>query len=245
MKRWCVCRAAVKRCSTRMSIPRGISARRIRAIWRMRLPVIPRRNSDPICQELFREIDKDTVDFVPNYDNTLKEPTLLPTTFPSILVNSNVGIAVSMASNICPFISRNFATPPSYTYIYYARLQDTLLGPDFPGGGYLLHDQQALDTIYETGRGSVKIRGKYHYDKSQNCIEITQIPPTTTIEAIMDKMVDLIKQGKIRELSDMRDENRPVRLKNHPRSQTRGGPGQADEKAVSFHALAGFVLLQL
>ncbi len=162
---------------------------------------------DPICQELFREIDKDTVDFVPNYDNTLKEPTLLPTTFPSILVNSNVGIAVSMASNICPFNLKELCdTTIALLRDPDARLQDTLLGPDFPGGGYLLHDQQALDTIYETGRGSVKIRGKYHYDKSQNCIEITQIPPTTTIEAIMDKMVDLIKQGKIRELSDMRDE---------------------------------------
>ena len=162
---------------------------------------------DPICGEFFREIDKDTVDFAPNYDNTMKEPVLLPATFPSILVNSNVGIAVSMASNICPFNLKELCETtigllknPDYV------LEDTLLGPDFPGGGYLIHDAAALKQIFETGRGSIKVRGKYQYDKSLNCIEITQIPPTTTIEAIMDKIVDLIKQGKLREIADMRDE---------------------------------------
>ncbi len=162
---------------------------------------------DPLCQEFFREIDKDTVDFVPNYDNTTTEPTLLPTTFPSILVNSNVGIAVSMASNICPFHLKELCE----TTIALIRnpdhdLHETLLGPDFPGGGYLLADREALDQVYRTGRGGLKVRARYHYDKGDNCIEVTQIPSTTTIEAIMDKIVELIKQGKIREISDMRDE---------------------------------------
>lgn len=162
---------------------------------------------DPICAEFFRDIDKDTTDFVPNYDNTMLEPTLLPTTFPSILVNSNVGIAVSMASNICPFNLKELCeTTIGLIQDEQYDLHQTLLGPDFPGGGYIIHDKAALDQIYRTGRGSLKVRGKYQYDKAANCIEITQIPPTTTIEAIMDKVVDLIKQGKIKEIADMRDE---------------------------------------
>ncbi len=162
---------------------------------------------DPICAEFFRDIDKDTTDFVPNYDNTMLEPTLLPTTFPSILVNSNVGIAVSMASNICPFNLKELCeTTIGLVQDEQYDLHQTLLGPDFPGGGYIIHDKAALDQIYRTGRGSLKVRGKYQYDKAANCIEITQIPPTTTIEAIMDKVVDLIKQGKIKEIADMRDE---------------------------------------
>lgn len=162
---------------------------------------------DPICAEFFRDIDKDTTDFVPNYDNTMLEPTLLPTTFPSILVNSNVGIAVSMASNICPFNLKELCeTTIGLIKDEQYDLHQTLLGPDFPGGGYIIHDKAALDQIYRTGRGSLKVRGKYQYDKAANCIEITQIPPTTTIEAIMDKVVDLIKQGKIKEIADMRDE---------------------------------------
>ena len=162
---------------------------------------------DPICAEFFRDIDKDTTDFVPNYDNTMLEPTLLPTTFPSILVNSNVGIAVSMASNICPFNLKELCeTTIGLIQDEQYDLHQTLLGPDFPGGGYIIHDRAALDQIYRTGRGSLKVRGKYQYDKAANCIEITQIPPTTTIEAIMDKVVDLIKQGKIKEIADMRDE---------------------------------------
>lgn len=162
---------------------------------------------DLLCQEFFREIDKDTVDFIPNYDNTTTEPALLPTTFPSILVNSNVGIAFSMASNICPFnlkelceTTMGLIRDPDYD------LHETLLGPDFPGGGYLLFEKESLEQIYQTGRGSIKVRCKYNYDAAENCIEVTQIPPTTTIEAIMDKIVELIKQGKIKEISDMRDE---------------------------------------
>lgn len=162
---------------------------------------------DPICAEFFRDIDKDTVDFVPNYDNTMQEPTLLPTTFPSILVNSNVGIAVSMASCICPFNLKELCeTTIALMKDENCDLHETLLGPDFPGGGYILYDRAALEQIYSTGRGSLKVRGKYQFDKSLNCIEITQIPPTTTVEAIMDKVVDLIKQGKIKEIADMRDE---------------------------------------
>ncbi len=161
----------------------------------------------PICAELFRDMDKDTVDFVPNYDNTTTEPTLFPTTFPAILVNSNVGIAVSMASNICPFNLREICE----TTIAMLKnpdhdVMETLQGPDFPGGGFLIYDRDELQKVADTGRGSFKIRSKYSYDASQNCIEITEIPPTTTIEAIMDKIVELVKAGKIREISDLRDE---------------------------------------
>ena len=162
---------------------------------------------DPICAELFRDIDKDTVDFVPNYDNSTTEPVLLPATFPTILVNSNVGIAVSMASSICPFNLKEVCETtigllkdPEYD------VSQTLKGPDFPGGGLIIHNQAELNKIYRTGRGSVKVRGRYTYDKQNNCVEITEIPPTTTVEAIMDKIVDLVKQGKVREISDMRDE---------------------------------------
>lgn len=162
---------------------------------------------DAICVEFFRDIDKQTVDFIPNYDNQMMEPTLLPASFPSILVNSNVGIAVSMASNICPFhlqelCSATIALLKDPT----VDLHDHIKGPDFPGGGFLLYDQAALDQIFDTGRGRLKVRAAYHYDRQNNCIEITHIPPTTTIEAIMDKIVDLIRQNKIREISDMRDE---------------------------------------
>lgn len=161
----------------------------------------------PICAELFSEIDRDTVDFVPNYDNTTKEPTLLPATFPSILVNANIGIAVSMASSICPFNLKEVCETmiallkdPSHD------VSQTIKGPDFPGGAFLLYDRAELEKILSTGRGSFKIRAKYQYDRQNNCIEITEIPPTTTVEAIMDKIVDLVKDGKVRELSDLRDE---------------------------------------
>lgn len=162
---------------------------------------------EPICNELFRDIDKETVDFVPNYDNTMMEPSLFPTTFPSVLVNANVGIAVSMASNVCPFN----LTEVCETTI--ALLKDpnhdvitTLQGPDFPGGGYLIQDEAEFRKICETGRGSVKVRAKWNYDKAGGCIEVTEIPYSTTIEAIMDKIVDCIKQGKLREVSYVRDE---------------------------------------
>ena len=162
---------------------------------------------DPICNELFRDIDKNTVDFIPNYDNTMTEPSLLPATFPSVLVNANVGIAVSMASSVCPFNLKEVCD----TCIEVIKnsqhdIFSTLHGPDFPGGGYILHDEQELRKIYKTGRGSIKIRSKYSYDKSANCLEITQIPYSTTVEAIMDKIVDLIKQNKINEISYIRDE---------------------------------------
>lgn len=162
---------------------------------------------DAICNELFRDIDKDTVDFVPNYDNTMMEPTLFPATFPSVLVNSNVGIAVSMASSVCPFNLQEVCETaialiknPKHDAL------STLKGPDFPGGGYMLYDEAELKKIYETGRGSIKVRSRYNFDSSANCLEVTQIPPTTTVEAIMDKIIELIKSGKIREISYLRDE---------------------------------------
>lgn len=162
---------------------------------------------EPICNELFADIDKDTVDFVPNYDNTTTEPTLFPTTFPAVLVNANMGIAVSMASNVCPF---NLAEVCD-TCIALIKNPDhdiisTLKGPDFPGGGFMLYDEDELREIYRTGRGSIKLRSKYNYDKAANCIEITQIPYSTTIEAIIEKIIDLVKQGKIKEISYIRDE---------------------------------------
>ena len=162
---------------------------------------------DDLCKELFNDIDKDTVDFVDNYDNTLKEPTLLPASFPSVLVNANTGIAVGMASSICPF---NLAEVCQTTI---ALMRDpehdiatTLLAPDFPGGGQLVYDAKAIQEIYRTGRGSFRVRARYSYDKSVNCIDITQIPPTTTVEAIVEKVVDLVKHGKLKEISDIRDE---------------------------------------
>lgn len=162
---------------------------------------------DPICNELFRDIDKDTVDFVPNYDNTMQEPTLLPATFPSILVNANVGIGVSMASSVCSFnLSEICETTIALMKNKDFNILETLKGPDFSSGAFLLYDEDELKKIYETGRGSVKLRAKYNYDKSDNCIEITEIPPTTTIEAIIEKIVSLIKQGKIKEIQYIRDE---------------------------------------
>lgn len=162
---------------------------------------------EKICNELFRDIDKETIDLVPNYDNTMLEPSLLPVTFPTVLVNSNTGIAVSMASNVCPFnLEEVCETTIALMKNPEHDITSTLKGPDFPGGGLMLYDEDELKKIYETGRGSIKIRSKYNYDKSANCLEITQIPYTTTIEAIIDKIVDLVKQGKIREVSYIRDE---------------------------------------
>ena len=162
---------------------------------------------DSLCNELFRDIDKDTVDFVPNYDNTMQEPVLFPVTFPSVLVNSNVGIAVSMASNVCSFnLSEVCETAAALIKNPSHDALATLKGPDFSGGGYMLYDEEELKKIYETGRGSIKIRSRYNYDKESNCLEITEIPSTTTIEAIMDKIVEHIKSGKIKEISYIRDE---------------------------------------
>ena len=162
---------------------------------------------EKIAAELFRDIDKDTVDMVPNYDNSMLEPTLFPTTFPSVLVNANVGIAVSMASAICPF---NLAEVCETTIELLKnpghKVSDTLKGPDFPGGGTVILDPAELERIYATGRGSIRVRGRYTYDRAENCIEVTEIPPTTTVEAIIDKIIDLIKQSRIKEVADIRDE---------------------------------------
>ncbi|WP_040198283.1 DNA gyrase/topoisomerase IV subunit A [Candidatus Soleaferrea massiliensis] len=162
---------------------------------------------DAIGGELFRDIDKNTVDFVDNYDNTQKEPLLLPVTFPSILVNSNVGIAVGMASSICPFnLSEVCETTIALMKNPEHKILSTLIAPDFPGGGFVVYNEHDLRKIYKSGRGSVRVRCRYIYDKQNNCIEVSEIPPSTTVEAIMDKIIDLIKQGKIREISDIRDE---------------------------------------
>ena len=144
---------------------------------------------------------------VDNYDNTQKEPTLFPVTFPSILVNSNIGIAVGMASSICPF---NLAEVCDTTIALLKNpghdILETLRAPDFPGGGYIVYNEDDLRKIYATGRGGVRVRSRWSYDKANNCIDVTEIPPTATVEAIMDKIVDLVKGGKIREIADMRDE---------------------------------------
>ena len=160
-----------------------------------------------ICAELFRDIDSDTVDFVDNYDNTMKEPALLPTTFPNILVSANSGIAVGMASQFCGFNLKEVCdTTVAYLKNPQCDLTQTLLAPDFPTGGELLADPAALSEIYETGRGSVRVRAKYRYLKSENLIEIYEIPYSTTVEAILDKVAELIKAGRAKEIADMRDE---------------------------------------
>ena len=162
---------------------------------------------DDICRELFRDIDKDTVDFVDNYDSTMKEPTLLPAAFPSVLVNANTGIAVGMASSICPFnLAEVCNTAIELMKNPKHDLFSTMQAPDFPGGGQIIFDRKTMEQIYSTGRGSIRVRARYTYDKAENCIDITQIPPTTTIEAIVEKVIDLVKQGKLKELTDIRDE---------------------------------------
>jgi len=161
----------------------------------------------PICAELFRDIDSDTVDFVDNYDNLMKEPALLPTTFPNILVSANQGIAVGMASQLCGFnLGEVCDTTIAFLKNPEVRISETLLAPDFPTGGEVLYDPRAIEDIYNTGRGGVKVRARWRYDKKENLIEIYEIPYTTTTEAIMDKVAELIKAGKVKEISDMRDE---------------------------------------
>ena len=168
----------------------------------------------PISAELFRDIDKDTVDFVPNYDNTMTEPTLLPVTFPSVLVNANMGIAVGMASNICSFNLKEICdTTVALIKDPDADITETLKAPDFIGGGQILYDENKMNEIFRTGRGSFKIRAKYSYDKKNNCIDIYEIPATTTTEAIIDKIVELAKGGKAKEISDIRDETDKKGLK--------------------------------
>ena len=162
---------------------------------------------EAICKELFQDIDKDTVDFVDNYDSTMKEPTLLPATFPSVLVNANTGIAVGMASNICPFnLAEVCRTTIALLRDPEADIFATMQAPDFPGGGQILFDRAQMENIYKTGRGSFRVRSRYSYDKSQNCIDVTHIPPTTTIEVIVERVIDLVKQGKLKEIADIRDE---------------------------------------
>ena len=162
---------------------------------------------DEICKELFKDIDKDTVDFADNYDNTTKEPTLLPATFPTVLVNANTGIAVGMASNICPFnLSEVCNTAIALMRDPDADLFETLQAPDFPGGGQLIFDREVMEKIYQTGRGSFRVRSRYAYDKAAGCIDVTQIPPSTTVEVIVEKVVDLVKQNRLKEISDIRDE---------------------------------------
>ena len=162
---------------------------------------------EKISSELFKDIEKDTVDFVPNYDNSTTEQVLFPTTFPSVLVNSNVGIAVSMASAICPFnLSEVCETAIGLLKDPDFDISQTLKGPDFPGGGYIIYDETELKKVFETGRGSIKVRARYNYDKAENCIEITEIPPTTTVEAIIDKIIEIVKLNKVKEISDIRDE---------------------------------------
>jgi len=162
----------------------------------------------PICAELFRDLDSDAVDFVPNYDNSTTEPTLLPTAFPNVLVSSNLGIAVGMASQICGF---NLAEVCDTTIALLKNPQhdvmSTLLAPDFPTGGQLILDEKELYQIYSTGRGSVRVRAKYRYDKKEHLIEIYEIPYSTSIEAILDKVGELVKAGKLKEISDMRNES--------------------------------------
>ena len=162
---------------------------------------------DAICNELFRDIDKDTVDFVDNYDNTMKEPSLLPVAFTSVLVNANTGIAVGMASNICSFNLREICeTTAALIRDPDHDIKSTLPAPDFTGGCQIIYDENVINQVYETGRGSIKLRAKYVYDKSANCIDILSIPATTTCEVIIEKVIDLVKQGKVKEISDIRDE---------------------------------------
>ena len=162
----------------------------------------------PICAELFRDLDCDAVDFVDNYDNTMKEPSLLPTTFPNVLVSANQGIAVGMASQICGF---NLGEVCDTTIAYLKNpahdIASTLLAPDFPTGGQILCDGDELREIYRTGRGGVKVRSRYRYDKKENLIEVYEIPYSTSIEAILDKVAELVKAGKVKEINDMRDES--------------------------------------
>ena len=162
---------------------------------------------DKICNELFRDIDKDTVDFVDNYDNTMKEPSLLPVAFPSVLVNTNTGIAVGMASNICSFNLREICeTTAALIRDPDHDVMQTMPAPDFIGGCQIIYDEAALRQVYETGKGGIKLRGRYVYDKSANCIDVLSIPSTTTCEVIIEKIIDLVKAGKIKEISDVRDE---------------------------------------
>ncbi len=164
---------------------------------------------DPICHELFSGIDKNAVDMVPNYDNTTTEPTLLPTTFPNILISPNLGIAVGMACRICSFnlgeICDGTIALLKNPNTSVEKMMDLIKAPDFPGGGLLIYDQEAMRRVFEYGDGTLKVRARYHYDAKENCIEILQIPYSTTVEDIIDKITELIKNGKLKEINDVRD----------------------------------------
>ena len=162
---------------------------------------------DPIAAELFRDIDQDTVDFVDNYDGSMKEPSLLPTTFPNVLVSANQGIAVGMASNLCGFNLHEVCQAAiEYMKDPECDLMSILKAPDFPTGGEILYDGAAMAEVYRTGRGSFQVRSRWRYMKEDNVIEVYEIPYTTTVEAIMDKVTELVKAGKLKEIADMRDE---------------------------------------
>ncbi|NBJ88770.1 DNA gyrase/topoisomerase IV subunit A [Acutalibacter sp. 1XD8-36] len=162
---------------------------------------------DGICREFFNDIDRDTVDFVDNYDSTMKEPLLLPASFPTILTNPSTGIAVGMACNICSFnLSEICMTTIALMRDPQADLFATLQAPDFPGGGQLVFDRAQMEKIYSTGRGSFRVRSRWSYDKSANCIDVTQIPPSTNVEVIVEKIIELAKGNKLREVADVRDE---------------------------------------
>ncbi len=162
---------------------------------------------DALCNELFKDIDKDTVDFVDNYDNTMKEPVLLPASYPSVLVNANTGIAVGMASNICSFNLKEICeTTAALIRDNDHDILSTMPAPDFSGGAQIIYNEEAMREVYRTGRGAVKVRSIYTYDKANNCIDITNIPPTTTVELIIEKIIDLVKVGKVKEIADIRDE---------------------------------------
>ena len=201
---------------------------------------------EPVCEELFRDIDKDTVDFVPNYDGSTTEPTLLPVTFPTILANNTLGIAVGMASNICSF---NLAELCQATVALMkdenTDLSVPLPAPDFSGGGQILYDAAEMEKVYEQGRGSIKVRAVYRYEKEGNRIEVTQIPPTTTVEAIMDKIADLVKAGQHQRNQRHSGRDRPERPEADHRPEARPGPGQAHAEALPLHPHGGQLCLQL
>ena len=186
------------------------------------------------------------MDFVDNYDNTMKEPALLPTTFPNILVSANSGIAVGMASQFCGFNLKEVCdTTIAYLKNPDCDLMATLLAPDFPTGGELIYDANTIREIYETGRGSVRVRAKYRYVKEENLIEIYEIPYSTTVEAILDKVAELIKAGRAKEIADMRDETDLSGLKLAIDLKRGHGPGQADDHALQADAPGGRLRLQL
>lgn len=169
---------------------------------------------EKICEEFFKDIQKDVVDFMPNYDNTMQEPKLLPTTFPNILVNPNVGIAVGMASAICSFNLKEVCKATiEFLKDEEIDILEFLKAPDFSSGGQIIVNKEELKKIYDTGKGTFYLRGKYQYDKKNNCIEIYEIPYTTTTEAIIEKIIELVKAGRIRDINDIRDETDKEGLK--------------------------------